>query len=131
MASIFSRIVSGEIPCYKIAEDDRYLAFLDINPLSKGHTLVVPKNETDYIFDLSNEEYLGLFLFAKKVARSLKKCILCEKIGIAVIGLEVAHAHIHLVPINGLYDIDFKKPKLKLSPEEFKMIAERVGANVQ
>ena len=127
MASIFTRIVNGEIPCYKIAEDDRYLAFLDINPLAKGHTLVIPKNETDYIFDIEDEEYQGLFLFAKKVARALKKCIQCEKIGVAVIGLEVAHAHIHLLPINGLYDIDFRKPKLKLSPEEFKMIAERVA----
>ena len=112
MASIFSKIVAGEIPCYKVAEDDRYLAFLDINPLAKGHTLVIPKKETDNIFDIEDEEYQGLFLFAKKVARSLKKCIQCEKIGVAVIGLEVAHAHIHLVPINGIYDIDFRKPKL-------------------
>jgi len=131
MASIFSRIVAGEIPCYKVAEDDRYLAFLDINPLAKGHTLVIPKKETDYIFDIEEEEYQDLFLFAKKVARSLKKCIQCEKIGMAVIGLEVAHAHIHLVPINGIYDIDFRKPKLKLSPEEFKMIAERVASRME
>lgn len=131
MASIFTRIVNGEIPCYKIAEDDRYLAFLDINPLAKGHTLVIPKKETDYIFDIEDEEYQRLFLFAKEVAKSLKKCIHCEKIGVAVIGLEVAHAHIHLVPINGLYDIDFRKPKLKLSPEEFKMIAERIASHME
>ena len=131
MASIFSKIVAGEIPCYKVAEDDRYLAFLDINPLAKGHTLVIPKKETDYIFDIEDEEYQGLFLFAKKVARSLKKCIQCEKIGVAVIGLEVAHAHIHLVPINGIYDIDFRKPKLKLTPEEYKMIAERIAARIE
>jgi len=131
MPSIFSRIVNGEIPCYKVAENDRFLAFLDINPLSKGHTLVIPKKETDYIFDIEDEEYQGLFLFAKKVARSLKKCIQCERIGLAVIGLEVAHAHIHLVPINGIYDIDFRKPKQKLSPEEFKMIAERIAAHIE
>lgn len=131
MASIFSKIVKGEIPCYKIAEDEHYLAFLDINPLAKGHTLVIPKKETDYIFDMEDEDYQGLFLFAKKVARSLKKCIQCEKIGVAVIGLEVAHAHVHLVPVNGIYDIDFRKPKLKLSPEEFKLIAERVARHME
>jgi histidine triad (HIT) family protein len=131
MASIFTKIVNGEIPCYKVAENDHYLAFLDINPLAKGHTLVIPKKETDYIFDIEDEEYQGLFLFAKKVAKSLKKCIQCEKIGLAVIGLEVAHAHIHLVPINGIYDIDFRKPKLKLGPEEYKMIAERIAAHLE
>jgi len=130
MASIFSKIVSGAIPSYKVAEDDRFLAFLDINPLAKGHTLVIPKKETDYIFDIENKEYQDLFLFAKKVALAIDKTIKCEKVGIAVIGLEVAHAHIHLVPINGIYDIDFSKPKLRLSPEEFQMIAERISSKV-
>jgi histidine triad (HIT) family protein len=128
MATIFSRIVNGEIPCYKIAEDDRYLAFLDINPLTKGHTLVIPKKETDYIFDMGDDEYQGLFLFAKKVANALNRVIACERIGIAVIGLEVRHAHIHLVPINSIFDIDFKKPKLQLSPEEFKGIASQIAS---
>ncbi|MFW5663520.1 MAG: HIT family protein [bacterium] len=130
MSTIFSKIVAGDIPAYKVAEDDNFLAFLDINPLAKGHTLVIPKKETDYIFDIEDEEYQQLFLFAKKVARAIKKCIQCEKVGIAVLGLEVAHAHIHLVPINSIYDIDFKKPKLKLSEEEFKMIAERIASKV-
>ncbi|HBB90647.1 MAG: HIT family hydrolase [Bacteroidetes bacterium GWF2_49_14] len=119
MPSIFSRIVTGEIPCYKIAEDDHYLAFLDINPLAKGHTLVIPKREEDYLFDLTDAEIAGLMVFAKKVARAIEKAIPCSRIGVAVIGLEVPHAHVHLVPINGIYDIDFSKPKLKLSPEEF------------
>jgi histidine triad (HIT) family protein len=131
MASIFSKIVSGEIPSYKVAEDDRFLAFLDINPLAKGHTLVIPKKETDYIFDIENKEYQDLFLFAKKVALAIDRTTNCEKVGIAVIGLEVAHAHIHLVPINGIYDIDFSKPKLKLSPEEFQMIAERIASKIE
>ncbi|MFW5706286.1 MAG: HIT family protein [Bacteroidota bacterium] len=130
MPTIFSKIVSGDIPAYKVAEDDNFLAFLDINPLAKGHTLVIPKKETDYIFDIDDQQYQELFLFAKKVAVAIKKCILCEKVGIAVIGLEVAHAHIHLVPINGIYDIDFSKPKLKLSEEEFRMIAERIGSKI-
>lgn len=127
MASIFTKIVNGEIPCHKVAEDERYLAFLDIFPLAKGHTLVIPKKETDYIFDLEAEEYSGLFIFARRVAHALKKVVPCERIGVAVIGLEVRHAHIHLVPINGIYDIDFSKPKLKLSPEEFADIANKVA----
>lgn len=131
MASIFSKIVSGDIPSYKVAENDRFLAFLDINPLAKGHTLVIPKKETDYIFDLDNKDYQDLFLFAKKVAVAIDKTIQCERVGIAVIGLEVAHAHIHLVPINGIYDIDFSKPKLKLSQEEFKMIADRIAEKTE
>ncbi|TVQ87796.1 MAG: HIT family protein [Bacteroidetes bacterium] len=131
MPSIFSKIVSGEIPSYKVAEDDRFLAFLDINPLAKGHTLVIPKKETDYIFDIEDDEYKELFLFAKKVAKSIGKCIQCERVGVAVIGLEVAHAHIHLIPINGIYDIDFSKPKLKLSQEEFQMIAQRIASKIE
>lgn len=130
MSTIFSKIVEGSIPSYKVAEDDNYFAFLDINPLAKGHTLVIPKKETDYIFDIEDDEYSGLFLFAKKVATAIKKCIQCEKVGVAIIGLEVAHAHIHLVPINGVYDIDFSKPKLKVGQDEMKMIAERIAAKV-
>lgn len=126
MATIFSRIVNGEIPSYRIAEDDHYFAFLDIHPLAEGHTLVIPKNEVDYIFEMDEELYSGLFRFAKKVATAIKKVVPCEKIGIAVVGLEVPHAHIHLVPINTIYDIDFKKPKLQLTPEEFKNIADKI-----
>jgi histidine triad (HIT) family protein len=128
MPSIFSRIVSGEIPCYKVAEDDRFLAFLDINPLAKGHTLVIPKKETDYIFAIEDEEYRDMFLFAKKVALAVEKVVPCKRMGIAVLGLEVAHAHIHLVPINTVYDIDFSKPKLALSKEEFLELVEKISA---
>jgi histidine triad (HIT) family protein len=131
MAGIFTRIVKGEIPCFRVAEDEHYLAFLDINPLAKGHTLVIPKKETDYIFDLPEEEYQGLFLFARKVARALEQVVTCERIGVAVIGLEVRHAHIHLVPINGIYDIDFSKPKLKFSAEEFSALAHEIGSRVE
>lgn len=127
MGTIFTKIVKGEIPSYKIAEDDRFYAFLDINPLVKGHTLVIPKNETDYIFDIDDEQYQQLFLFAKKVAIAIKKVIPCEKVGIAVIGLEVLHAHIHLVPLNSMDDINFSRPKLKLSPAELNMIAESIS----
>ncbi len=126
MASIFSKIVNGEIPSYKIAEDENYYAFLDINPLAKGHTLVIPKKEVDYIFDIEDELYKGLFLFAKKVARAIEKVVPCERIGLTVIGLEVPHAHIHLIPINSIYDMDFKQPKLKLSQEEFEKIAQDI-----
>jgi len=127
MTSVFSKIAKGEIPSYKVAEDDRYFAFLDINPLAEGHTLVIPKRETDYIFDLDEAEYSGLFLFARKVAGAIRKVIPCERIGIAVIGLEVAHAHIHLVPLRSIYDLDFKKPKLKLDPGKLKAIAEKIA----
>lgn len=128
MPSIFTRIVNGEIPCYKVAEDDRFLAFLDINPLAKGHTLVIPKKETDYIFGIEDQEYCDLFLFAKKVALAVEIVVPCKRMGIAVLGLEVAHAHIHLVPINTVYDIDFSKPKLGLSKEEFLELVEKIGA---
>ncbi len=127
MATIFSKIIKGEIPSHKIAEDDRFFAFLDINPLAKGHTLVIPKQETDNLFDLDDETYKDLWLFAKKIARALDKSMTCERVGVAVVGLEVPHAHIHLVPINGIYDIDFSKPKLELGTEEFAMIAKRVS----
>jgi histidine triad (HIT) family protein len=128
VASLFTRIVSGEIPAYKVAEDEDFLAFLDINPLTEGHTLVIPKKETDYIFDLEDEEYQKLFLFAKMVASAMRKVIPCERIGIAVIGLEVRHAHIHLVPLKTIYDIDFRKPKLTLPPEEFSTLAAKINA---
>jgi histidine triad (HIT) family protein len=129
MASIFTKIINGEIPCYKVAEDDRYLAFLDINPLKKGHTLVVPKQETDYVFDLSDELLSGLILFSKKVAKGIKNAYPCNRIGVAVIGLDVPHAHVHLVPMDSMGDINFKNPKLKFSPEEFKAIAEKIKKN--
>jgi histidine triad (HIT) family protein len=128
MPSIFTRIVNGEIPCYKVAEDDRFLAFLDIGPLAKGHTLVIPKKEVDYLFAMDDELYRDLFLFAKKAALAIEKVVPCQRIGIAVLGLEVAHAHIHLVPINTVYDIDFRKPKLKLPEEEFLELAGKIGA---
>ena len=126
MATIFSKIVSGEIPAYKIAEDDRFLAFLDVFPIAKGHTLVIPKKETDYILDVDDEEYRDLWLFAKKVGKKVEKAIACKRIGIAVIGLEVAHAHIHLVPINEIGDLSFVKEKLKFSEDEMKSIAEAI-----
>ncbi len=131
MATIFSKIINGEIPSYKIAEDDNYYAFLDINPLVKGHTLVVPKKEVDYIFDADDATLSGMLVFAKKVAKAIEKAVPCKRIGIAVLGLEVPHAHIHLVPINGGNDIDFSKPKLKLSQEEFLEIAEKIKTNIK
>ena len=118
MASIFTRIINGEIPCYKIAENDNYLAFLDISPLAKGHTLVIPKQEVDYIFDLEDDVLSGLTTFAKGVAKSIEKAIPCERIGVTVIGLEVPHTHIHLIPINSITDMDFSQPKLSLPAEE-------------
>ena len=126
MASIFTRIINGEIPCYKIYEDDRYFAFLDINPLAKGHTLVVPKQETDYIFDLEDDLIGDMLTVSKKIARALDKTMDCKRVGMAVLGLEVPHAHIHLIPINTLYDIEFSKPKLTLSTEEFTSIAAKI-----
>lgn len=131
MASIFSRIVSGEIPAYKVAENDDFLAFLDINPLAEGHTLVIPKKEIDYIFNIADPLYADYFVFAKKIAKAIGSVIPCTKVGIAVIGLEVAHAHIHLIPINSIYDIDFSKPKLKLSPERLQSIAESIAAEIK
>lgn len=126
MASIFSKIVAGEIPSYKIAENDNYLAFLDVFPLKKGHVLVIPKKEVDYIFDLDNETYNGLMAFAKQVAAAVKKAIPCNRIGVAVIGLEVPHAHVHLIPINSENDMNFRNEKLKLSKEEFEEIALKI-----
>jgi len=128
--TIFSRIISGEIPCYKIAEDERFFAFLDINPLSKGHTLVVPKLEVDYIFNLEDEMLSGMILFAKKVALAIEKSVPCVRVGVAVIGLEVPHAHIHLIPFNKESDMNFKNPKLKVDPEEMKEIAEGIRSHI-
>jgi histidine triad (HIT) family protein len=126
MATIFSRIVSGEIPSYKITEDENFFAFLDISPLAKGHVLVIPKKEVDYLFDLDDTLYSGIFSFAKKIAIALKKAFPCEKVGVAVIGLEVLHAHIHLIPLQTMSDIDFRKPKLKLSPEELSEVRDKI-----
>jgi histidine triad (HIT) family protein len=126
MASVFSKIVNGEISCHRILEDDKFIAFLDISPLAEGHTLVIPKKETDYIFDIGDSELAEFMCFAKKVASKIKNAIDCTRIGITVIGLEVPHAHIHLIPINGISDMNFERPKLDLSSEELKQIAERI-----
>lgn len=131
MASIFTKIIQGEIPSYKIAEDEKYYAFLDINPLAKGHTLVIPKKETDYIFALSDEDLAGMMVFAKKVALAIEKVVPCKKVGIAVLGLEVPHAHIHVVPINTVYDIDFKQPKLKFTNEKFEEISKEIASKIK
>ena len=128
MATIFSRIIQGEIPSYKIAEDEDYYAFLDINPLAKGHTLVVPKKEVDYLFDLDDDLLAGMMVFSKKIARAIGKAMPCKRVGMAVLGLEIPHAHIHLVPINDIGDINFNKPKLKLTPEAFREITEKIQA---
>ncbi|HEC42431.1 MAG TPA: HIT family protein [Bacteroides sp.] len=126
MASIFTRIIQGEIPCYKIAESEKFFAFLDINPLARGHTLVIPKQETDYYFDLEDDLLAEMQVFSKKIALAVDSVVECERVGVVVLGLEVPHAHIHLIPINSLYDIEFSRPKLKLSPEEFEEIAEKI-----
>lgn len=127
MATIFSRIINGEIPCYKIAENDKFFAFLDINPVQKGHTLVVPKKEVDYIFDIDDNDIQEMMLFAKQVAVKIKEAIHCTKVGVAVIGLEVPHAHIHLVPMQNEGDLDFKRPKLQLEKEEFEEIQKKIA----
>ncbi|EPL7680152.1 HIT family protein [Elizabethkingia anophelis] len=127
MSSIFTKIVNGEIPAYKIMEDEKHLAFLDVMPLVEGHTLVIPKKEIDLIFDLDSEEFKELFSFAQKVAKKVGAAIPCKRVGIAVIGLEVPHAHIHLVPLQHLHDIDFSRERLKLSPEEYQKIQEKIA----
>jgi histidine triad (HIT) family protein len=127
MSSIFSKIVNGDIPCYKVAEDENFLAFLDANPLVKGHVLVIPKQEVDYIFDLEDDLLAGLNLFAKKVAIKMKRILPCERIGVTVIGLEVPHAHIHLIPINSIADMDFSKPKKKFDSLELENIAKSIS----
>ena len=126
MASIFTRIVNGEIPSHKIAEDNNFYAFLDIQPLAAGHVLVIPKKEVDYLFDLDEETYNGIWKFVKKVAEAIEKAIACKRIGVSVIGLEVPHAHIHLIPLNSMSDINFSKPKLKLTDDELRNIAQRI-----
>lgn len=131
MASIFTKIINGELPSYKIAEDDKCYAFLDISPLAEGHTLVVPKQEVDYIFDIDDELYTHLHLFARKVAKAIKQAVPCEKVGMAVIGLDVRHAHIHLVPLKAVGDLNFAKEKLSLPAEQMKAIAEKIAAKVE
>ncbi|MFZ4863739.1 HIT family protein [Sphingobacterium sp. Mn56C] len=126
MSTIFSKIISGEIPAYKVAESNDFLAFLDISPLAPGHVLVIPKKETDYIFDIADDEYMGMWIFAKIVAQGIKAVFPCRKVGIAVVGLEVAHAHIHLVPLNQVSDMNFERPKLSLPAEELTQIAEDI-----
>ena len=129
MASIFTRIINGEIPCHKIAESETCFAFLDINPLAQGHTLVVPKTEVDYIFDVEDELYKDLMLFAKRVAVAIEKVVSCQRIGVTVIGLEVPHAHVHLIPINEISDVNFAKPKLQVDQEEFSDLAKKIAAS--
>ena len=131
MPSIFSRIIAGEIPSYKVAEDEHFYAFLDINPMAEGHTLVVPKHEVDYIFDLSDEEYAGLHLFAKRVAAALEKAMPCKRIATAVLGMELPHAHFHLVPINKEDDMNFRAPKLQLSAERLAQIASAIASKFE
>lgn len=126
MATIFTKIVKGEIPCYKIAEDERFFAFLDINPLAKGHTLVIPRQETDYIFDLDDKTLSDMTVFAKKVAKAIEEVVPCNRIGVVVLGLEVPHAHIHLVPIDSEADISFSKPRVHMSEDEFSKLAEDI-----
>jgi histidine triad (HIT) family protein len=130
MATIFTKIIRGEIPCYKVAEDEKYFAFLDINPLNTGHTLVVTKQETDYLFDLDDETYRGLMVFSKKVASAIEKVVKCKRIGVAIVGLEVPHVHVHLIPMNSMDDINFTKPKLRFTPEEFREIAGKISKEV-
>jgi histidine triad (HIT) family protein len=129
--TIFTRIIKGEIPAYRIAEDDFFLAFLDINPLRKGHTLVVPKTETDQFFDLDENYLSGILVFAKPIAKAIEKSFSCNRCGITVIGLEVPHAHMHLIPINSVHDMDFKNPKLKLSEKEFRDVQEKIIGNIK
>ena len=128
MASIFSRIVAGEIPSWKVAEDDRFYAFLDINPLTEGHTLVIPKKEVDYLFDLDEETYAGLWQFAARVAKAVRAAVPCKRVGVAVLGMEVPHAHIHLVPLQTEGDMDFRKAKMQFTPERFAATAAAISA---
>jgi len=130
MPTIFTRIVQGEIPSYKVAESDRFYAFLDIRPITQGHTLVIPKKEVDYIFDLEPEELSALFAFSQKVARGIKSAIPCKRVAVAVLGMEVPHAHIHLVPLNSEGDLDFKRPKLSLTEVQMKQIAKVISSSI-
>lgn len=129
MASIFTKIVNGEIPCYKVAEDENYLAFLDVNPNAKGHTLCIPKQEINKIFDMEEEHYLGLMKFSRKVAKALEKSVECKRIGVAVVGLEVPHVHVHLIPLQDMDDIRFQR-KTSLTPEEFQDLAKQIASNL-
>ncbi len=131
MDSIFTKIINGEIPSYKLAENENFLAFLDINPIAKGHTLVISKKQIDYIFDLEDDLLASMNVFAKKVGLAIDKVVPCKRVGIAVIGLEVPHAHIHLVPLNDIYDIDFKKEKLRFTGEEFSLLAKEISSKIQ
>jgi histidine triad (HIT) family protein len=131
MASIFTRIINGEIPCYKVAEDDRFIAFLDVRPLKPGHTLVVPKQEVDYIFDLDEETVAGMIVFARKIALAMKEVIECRRIGVAVLGLEVPHAHIHLIPLTRETDMLFTNPRVSVTDEENKRLAKAIGDHVR
>ena len=128
--TVFSKIVAGEIPCYKVAEDKDFLAFLDINPLAKGHTLVIPKKEVDYIFDLDTETYTGLKAFARRVAKALKKAIDCQRVGVAVLGMEVPHTHVHLIPLQKESDMNFSNPKKEFSSDEMLAIADQISSQV-
>jgi histidine triad (HIT) family protein len=130
MATLFTKIINGEIPCYKIAEDEKCFSFLDINPLGEGHTLVIPKAEVDYIYDLPDEDLSHLFVFSKKIAAAIKKAVPCARIGVTVIGLEVPHAHIHLCPINQVHDLEFSRPRKKFSPAELEATAAKIRANL-
>ena len=129
MASVFTKIVNGEIPCYKVAEDDNYLAFLDVNPNAKGHTLCIPKQEINKIFDMEEEHYLGLMKFSRKVAKAVEKSVECKRIGVAVVGLEVPHVHVHLIPLQDMDDMRFQR-KTSLSPEEFQELAKQIASNL-
>lgn len=130
METIFTKIIKGEIPCYKIDENDQFIAFLDISPLAKGHTLVVPKKQIDYIFDIDDDTLSAMTIYAKKIAKAIEKTVKCERIGVAVVGLEVPHTHIHLVPINNISDLNFENPRVELSKEEFKALAEQIALNL-
>ena len=127
MASIFTRIVNGEIPCYKVAEDENYFAFLDISPLAEGHTLVIPKREIDYLFDLDDDTLAGMMLFAKRIAERQKRNLECARVAVVVLGLEVPHAHIHLIPMNSEADVDFRRERLSFTPEEFAKTVEKIN----
>ena len=131
MASIFSKIIAGDIPCYKIAEDEHFFAFLDIHPLMPGHTLVIPRKETDYLFDIDDQELADMMVFAKKIALALKNAIACKRIGLAVVGMEVPHAHIHLIPINKETDMLFSKPKLNPTADEMRALAEKINKSLE
>ncbi|MDU1892259.1 MAG: HIT family protein [Dysgonomonas sp.] len=131
MASIFSKIAAGEIPSYKIAEDDKFFAFLDINPMSKGHTLVIPKQEVDYIFDLNDDTLAEMSIFAKKIAKAIEQAVPCKRIGMMVVGMEVPHVHIHLIPINKESDMLLSNPRIRLNEEEFKLLADKIKENIE